>query len=71
MNFELCRPIIYRPNELFQFFCSLHLPWSLTSGKNFMIIHQVVLRAALPSPHYLQAYVKTFTCKPDPDPDQL
>ena len=51
----------------FKFFCRFCIsPWSLTSGKNFMVIHPVVQGAVLhpPSPIYLKAYVKPFTFKP-------
>ena len=51
----------------FKSFCRFCIsPWRLTSGKNFMVIHPVVQGAVLhlPPPIYLQACVKTFTCKP-------
>ena len=49
----LRRPIIYRPDDLFEFFCRFCIStWRLTSGKNFIVIHP----GTTPPP--------PFTCKP-------
>ena len=41
--FGLFRPMIYRLDDLFQFFCRFCISsWSLTSGKSFIVIWSVV-----------------------------
>ena len=65
--FRLFRPIIYRPDELFHFFCRFCIsPWRLTSGKNFMVI---LLLSSLgggttPPPFTCKPVSNIFTCKP-------
>ena len=58
--FELCRPIIYRPDELFQKFLQfVHLLIKLN-----ILTPSSLGEGTTPLPIYLQPYVKTFTCKP-------
>ena len=50
----LYRPIIYRPDDLFHFFCRFCISLcSLAPVKNFMVIHPVVQGAALHPLPYL------------------
>ena len=40
--FGLSRPIVYRPDNYFEFFCRFCISlWCLTSGKKIMVIHPV------------------------------